>query len=167
MKNTFNITTEGDTQPTNAEEQEAIFGRMKQNLRDINQTEVIFNPAASPEPLFCTLLPEELHLCSLPRENRGLCAYGILKLVFFSEQYVCVRSMFFAAGVLIFFDPSPHTFFSVSETEDEISMLLSKEALSFFPEDAMTVSELWRPIQRFKKTSYSAHAQYFALMLLG
>eukprot|EP01122_Echinamoeba_exundans_P017732 TRINITY_DN965_c0_g2_i2.p1 TRINITY_DN965_c0_g2~~TRINITY_DN965_c0_g2_i2.p1 ORF type:complete len:199 (-),score=35.78 TRINITY_DN965_c0_g2_i2:110-706(-) len=108
---------------------------MKQNLRDVNPTEVIFKPEASAEPLFCTLLPDELHLCSLPRENRALCAYGILKLVFFCEN--------------------PHTFFSVSETEDEISMLMSKEALAFFPDDAMTVSELWRPIQRFKKTSYT------------
>jgi hypothetical protein len=87
LKNTFNITTEGDTHPTDAEEQEDIFGRMKQHLRDVNPTEVIFKPEASAEPLFCTLLPDELHLCSLPRENRALCAYGILKLVFFCERF--------------------------------------------------------------------------------
>jgi hypothetical protein len=34
-------------------------------------------------------------------------------------------------------------------------MLVTKESLSLFPEDVMTVSDLWRPIQRFKKTSYT------------
>ena len=34
-------------------------------------------------------------------------------------------------------------------------MLIPDKYLSYFPEDGLTISDLWRPIKRFKKLSYS------------
>jgi len=116
---------------------------MKQNFRPVPPVEVIFKPETASD-LTCTLLPEKVRLCSISRENRPQCAYGILKMVFFSDSA---------------------SLFSISETEDEISMLIADDKLDEFPEDALTVSDLWRPIQRFKKTSYSTYTWQAAYIL--
>jgi hypothetical protein len=74
-------------------------------------------------------------LFSLAKDNRQLVAQALLQHVFYPETSV--------------------GFFTFVETEDEISLLIAKEHIKNFPEDAFTVSDIWRPIQRFRKSNFS------------
>jgi len=56
---------------------------------------------------------------------------------------------------ILFFYNSPLTFFSLSETDEEISALFEIDSLKNFPKDTIPISEVWRPIERFKKTQHS------------
>lgn len=59
--------------------------------------------------------------------------HGILKVLFFSDT----------------------SFFSISEVENEISLLVSDDSIDHFPQDIVTQTEFWRPIKRFKKRHHS------------
>jgi len=82
--------------------------------------------------LECTILNEELQICSLHKESRSECAQALLRVIFLSKT----------------------NFFSFTETEDEISLMVESKELEGFSGD-ITISDAWRPIQRFKKTSLS------------
>jgi len=109
------------------------FVNLKQHTLEMQGSSEIFKLTSSTPP--CTLLPEELRLCHIAKENRDVCAYAVLKLMFFTTDV-------------------PH-FWSISETEDEMSLLIPDRYISYFPPDALNASDIWRPIQRFKKTSYT------------
>jgi len=49
---------------------------------------------------------------------------------------------------IVFFEK---TFFSFTETEDEISVLVERRLLGEFPPDVITTSEMYRPFERFAK----------------
>jgi hypothetical protein len=103
---------------------------LKQEIVEVKCSEV-FNKKSS-NLLECTVLNEELHICSLHKESRSECALALLRLIFKSNTY----------------------FFSFTETEDEISLMVENKELKGFSPD-ITISDGWRPIQRFKKTSLS------------
>jgi hypothetical protein len=110
-----------------------IFESLQQHTLEMQGSSEIFKLSAETPP--CTLLHDELRLCHIEMEHREICAFAILKLMFFTA------------------DRTP--FWSISETEDEMSLLIPDKFLDFFPPDALNASEIWRPIQRFKKTSYT------------
>lgn len=109
------------------------FVNLKQHTLEMANSTEIFKLSSSTPP--CTLLPEQLRLCHIAKENRDMCTYAVLRLMFFTTDV-------------------PH-FWSISETEDEMSLLIPDRYISYFPPDALNASDTWRPIQRFKKTSYT------------
>lgn len=110
------------------------FSTLKQHTLEMQGSSEIFRLTAETPP--CTLLPDSLRLCHIEKEHREICAFAILKLMFFTPQ-------------------DQHHFWSISETEDEMSLLIPDKFFDFFPPDALNASDIWRPIQRFKKTSYT------------
>lgn len=146
LKDSFTIYAEGDVEIEGEDislSSESSSGRssphadpfetLQQHTLEIQGTSEIFKLSATTPP--CTLLPDELRLCHIAKENRDMCAFAILKLMFFTED----RSHFW----------------SISETEDEMSLLIPDKYVSIFPPDVLNASDLWRPIQRFKKTTYT------------
>lgn len=109
------------------------FLTLKQHTLEMQGSSEIFKLTDATPP--CTLLPDELRLCHIAKENRDMCAFAILKLMFFTNDRA--------------------HFWSISETEDEMSLLIPDKYVDFFPPDVLNVSDVWRPIQRFKKTSYT------------
>jgi hypothetical protein len=142
LKSTFTIYSEGDVE---LEDDEALsssssssgpadpFSILQQNFLDMTGTSEIFKLSSATPP--CTLLPDELRLCHIAKENRDACTHAILKLMLFT--------------------PDRSHFWSISETEDEMSLLIPDKFVPYFPPDALNASDIWRPIQRFKKTSYT------------
>jgi len=102
---------------------------VKQEIVEVKCSEVFHKKSKNLE---CTILNEELHICSLHKESRSECALALLRLIFKSNT----------------------NFFSFTETEDEISLMVENKELNGFSQD-ITISDGWRPIQRFKKTSLS------------
>lgn len=74
-----------------------------------------------------------LHISSLQKENRVECAHTLLQILFFSEG----------------------KFFSFTETYDEISLLVEKDAFGLFIDDVLCQNDEWVPIERFKKKNLS------------
>ncbi|KAL6077117.1 GATS protein-like 3 [Balamuthia mandrillaris] len=83
------------------------------------------SPPTSASPQFTltyesiSTLPQKLFLASIQRENVNECFRAILQLAFFPV--------------------SSTSFFSYTETEDEISVLVDEHSLSLFPEDAIVL----------------------------
>jgi len=69
-----------------------------------------------------------LCICSIHKEGRSAATRALLKTLFFESS-----------------------FFSFTETEDEISLLLEQRLLDQFPQDLLTASEIYRPLERFAK----------------
>lgn len=61
------------------------------------------------------------------------------------------------SGILktLFFNTSMNSFFSLSETDDEISLLLEIDSISNFPLNSITSTEIWKPLERFAKKQHS------------
>eukprot|EP01121_Diplochlamys_sp_Union-15-3_P011781 TRINITY_DN3447_c0_g1_i2.p1 TRINITY_DN3447_c0_g1~~TRINITY_DN3447_c0_g1_i2.p1 ORF type:complete len:166 (+),score=14.95 TRINITY_DN3447_c0_g1_i2:282-779(+) len=85
------------------------------------------------ESLTFMLLPQTLRLCGLTKEDRPACAHALLKTLFFREEET--------------------TFLSFTETEDEISLLLPNNVLSFYSNANLSKFGRWNVIERFKKKS--------------
>jgi hypothetical protein len=137
LRENFDILTEGEESLLLVEEEKSSFDitSLKQNLVTVSSADaVVFDPSKS-AGLTLYLLPDVMYLCSLAKDNRQLVAQALLQHVFYPETSV--------------------GFFTFVETEDEISLLISKEHIKNFPEDAFTVSDIWRPIQRFRKSNFS------------
>jgi len=77
----------------------------------------------------CRLLKEELYFCRVNKEDRPECAQALLRMIFKSES----------------------NFFSFTETEDEISLIIEQKDLKGFSVEV--ISDPWRPIQRLSKAS--------------
>lgn len=109
------------------------FFKINQNFFEFNSKQTIFKASEYIPP--CTLISEKIQLCSSSRENYETSAYAILKIIFFC--------------------PEPNHFWSISLTEDEMSLLIPEQYISYFPSNCLNIYDIWTPIQRFKKTSYS------------
>jgi hypothetical protein len=92
--------------------------------------------ASSSEPILFVFRPnlevtmheQMLSICSIHKESRSAATRALLKTIFFESS-----------------------FFSFTETEDEISILLEQRLLDQFPQDLLTASEIYRPLERFAK----------------
>lgn len=138
LKSSFTIYADGEVEVDDLSANESPsktdpFENLQQNFLEMQGTSEIFKLSTSTPP--CTILHDKLRLCHIAKENRDICAYAILKLMFFTADKV--------------------VFWSISETEDEMSLLVPDKMLSYFPPDALNISDTWIPIQRFKKTSYT------------
>lgn len=146
LKSSFTIYAEGDVELEGEDlssSSSSVGGRsspgidpfetLQQHTLEMQGASEIFKLSDTTPP--CTLLSDELRLCHIAKENRDMCAFAILKLMFFTTD----RSHFL----------------SISETEDEMSLLIPDKYVDFFPPDVLNASDVWRPIQRFKKTSYT------------
>eukprot|EP01126_Amoeba_proteus_P011509 TRINITY_DN1464_c0_g1_i2.p1 TRINITY_DN1464_c0_g1~~TRINITY_DN1464_c0_g1_i2.p1 ORF type:complete len:293 (-),score=59.04 TRINITY_DN1464_c0_g1_i2:81-959(-) len=96
-----------------------------------NDTPTIFEPVPQLEWTLHDHL--QLHISSLSKENRETCAHSLLKVLFFSKG----------------------KFFSFTETDDEISLLMEADMFSLFENDALCVSDEWLPLERFEKRNLS------------
>eukprot|EP01027_Heterolobosea_sp_BB2_P012022 GEZU01017444.1.p1 GENE.GEZU01017444.1~~GEZU01017444.1.p1 ORF type:complete len:108 (-),score=22.78 GEZU01017444.1:132-455(-) len=63
---------------------------------------------------------------------------------------------------LFFFPSSPKRFFSYTETRDEISLVLTKEEISLFPEGTLTydLDQPWRAIQFEERLHFGTTMQH-------
>jgi len=48
-----------------------------------------------------------------------------------------------------------NSFISFTETEDEISLLMESSYLPLFPEEILSTSDIYRPLERFAKLDFS------------
>jgi len=81
--------------------------------------------------LECTLLPEQIHVCSWSKEGRKISAHSLLNLIFFSK---C-------------------NFFAFTESEEEITLVIEEKEIKDLSH--LMIGDPWVSIQRFKKTSLS------------
>lgn len=64
-----------------------------------------------------------------------------------------------AHGVLKFLLSNESTFFSISQAESEITLLVNQDFLDYFPQEVVTLTDIWRPIRRFEKKYHSMQIQ--------
>jgi len=101
--------------------------------------QIIISPSSEPPVRFVprpnlewTLFPrQKIFISNLNQEERKETAYALLKSLFFSDSL----------------------FFSFTETEDEVSVLVEEVDLPNFQEHSLATADEWIPIERFKKVN--------------
>eukprot|EP01102_Stenamoeba_stenopodia_P019467 TRINITY_DN7361_c0_g1_i1.p1 TRINITY_DN7361_c0_g1~~TRINITY_DN7361_c0_g1_i1.p1 ORF type:complete len:324 (+),score=56.43 TRINITY_DN7361_c0_g1_i1:210-1181(+) len=90
----------------------------------------------SPQSLQLSTMPTRLFLASLSKENISRNVHHLLKIFMYTQ----VDSSFF---------------FSFTETEEEVTLLLTEKLLQLFPEGALVVTDCWRPLKRVVKRGFN------------
>jgi len=95
-----------------------------QNITEVKSAEFFKRKSRILE---CTVLPEQISICSWSKEGRKTSTHSLLHILFFSK---C-------------------NFLSFTETEEEITLMIDQMKIDGLSQ--LVISDPWIPIQRFKK----------------